>query len=303
MLVLDYRKEEIWFAPWSKKADSVWITAFLLADGNSVSVKHKLYESANYAELLEGLDVIARSNKILVSPTPGKVAIYEIYVSSSHIRDEPYIKLESEAVSLKDKIKDTYWLVSHEARILRSKITDKIDEYKYRDILDNFLDFREIVPEYYEEKLYVTECPACSRQILLEQNRHEPDPDDPYDSNLIVWLEGQYMSTHDHPINTDDARDSAWRILLDHLQSENCRSEIDMDKRYMGYEIPDQEWQFVAKRDSEGNLEAKCKLCPSWIFLTQDNTLRKAADWFANHVCPNSSEEERKPNRKDFHVV
>ena len=302
MLVLDYRTEEIWFAPWSKKADSIWITAFLLSDGRSVAIKHKLYEKPNYAKLLEGLDVIESSEKILISPTSGKVAIYKIYISSS-IHGDPYIKLEKENVSTKDKIEEAHWMISHEGRQLWGRITDKISEFKYRDILKEFLDFREIVPEYYEEKLYVTECPACFRQILLEQNKHIPDPDDPYDSNLIVWLEGQYMPTHDHPIDMDDARNSAWDILMEHLESGNCGSEIQMDKRYMGYQIPDEEWQFTAKRDSEGKLEAKCKLCPSWIHLTQDNTLRKAADWFANHVCPNSSSDERKPNRKDFHVV
>ena len=139
---------------------------------------------------------------------------------------------------------------------------------------------------------------------MLEQNRCSSEQKETDGIGFIVWLEGQFLRTHEHPVNMEEAKIFAQEILLEHLRHGSCASEIDLAERYVNEELGRLEWEFSARRNSEGKLEAECDICGQTISLPKSSTLRKAADWSVKHLCPERKEIcDIESLREDFHVV
>lgn len=299
MMIGSLGSRNVWFMPWDGMNKAFYVKYFLLPYGDVLFGKYDPGETPEWDVLLKGREILAESEPVLIQPKHGKLTRHVIHHSSVMFGD-PEISVDHEIQPLNEFLKETSENISWHVKNLFRRAGDRIAEFMHRKSLD--IEFREVDPEAYEYRLWLSECPICFRQIMLEEGQHEPDPNDPYDTNLIVWLEGQYMKTHDHPLTMKAAKDAARDILLQHLREGCANGEIDIDEeRYIPNSEEKCRWDLTAKRNSDGALEASCLLCEAEISYPKDATLRRAAEWSLTHGCP--SEDAGEPYENETFVI
>lgn len=282
MLVGGMVEQKIWFTPWNSKSKSVFVQPFLAENGDILCMKYLPGEEDELAEMLLGYDIIAEGKAILVEPKPGRFVRHSLF-HASWLLENPDIKTQHEILSLSRCAGEALSAAFHNIGCARRRLARKIAAFRYRNLIS--VDFRPVPAEDHLRGLWVSECPRCCRQIVLEETDYDPDPDDPHDSNLIVWLEGQYMRTHEHPANSEQADEAAHEILLAHLRKGCKGGRIDLEEGYMREIEESAEWGLDVWRTDEGELDARCTLCHAGTYFDCDATIYKAEQWALEHDC------------------
>lgn len=287
MLVGGMVEQNIWFKPWDAKSKALFVQAFLQENGEIVAVKYLPGEEDEAADLLREHSIAAEGKPVLLEPKPGRFVKHSL-LHASWLVGNPEVDTRHEIMSLSRCAGDAVSDIVYKTVRAFKDLARKIAAFRYRRLLS--VDFRPVPPEDHLRGLWVSECPRCCRQMVLEESDSDPDPDDPYDSNLTVWLEGQYMNTHTHPIDTEQTDRDAREILLSHLRSGCKDGRINMEEGYMREIEASAEWGLDVWRTGEGELDVRCTLCHAGTYFDCDATIYKAEQWALEHDCGDREE-------------